>query len=125
MKAMGTPEMLEKYKRGPVGHMTVLPSGPMTICKSLVQWFTLSLVIGAFAGYCGTIGLGATVSGMDVFRLTFVPAVLGYGVSGVENSIWKGARWSTTGKYVFDGIVYALITAATFAWLWPSPVPAL
>jgi hypothetical protein len=37
----------------------------------------------------------------------------------VVNSIWKGQQWSTTVKEVFDGFVYAVLTAGTFSWLWP------
>ena len=39
MKETTTPEMIEKFKRGPVGHLTVLPSGPPAMGKNLVQWF--------------------------------------------------------------------------------------
>ena len=35
-------------------------------------------------------------------------------------SIWKGLRWSVTIKFVIDGIIYGLVTAATFAWMWPA-----
>ncbi len=35
-KAMGTPEMQEKFKRGPVGWLTVVPPGGFNIGKSLV-----------------------------------------------------------------------------------------
>ena len=27
--------------------------------------------------------------------------------------------WSTTLKNVFDGLLYALVTAGAFGWLWP------
>ncbi len=29
-------------------------------------------------------------------------------------------NWGTTGKFVFDGVVYGLVTAGTFGWLWPE-----
>lgn len=25
-----------------------------------------------------------------------------------------------TGKFLFDGVLYAAVTGATFAWLWPT-----
>ena len=28
--------------------------------------------------------------------------------------------WSTTLKSMFDGLVYAALTAGTFGWLWPK-----
>ena len=36
------------------------------------------------------------------------------------DSWWKGVSWSSTLKYVFDGVLYGLATAGTFAWLWPA-----
>jgi hypothetical protein len=37
----------------------------------------------------------------------------------LQGSIWAWRRWSTTLKGVFDGLVYALLTAGVFGWLWP------
>ena len=37
MKNMGSPEMVEKFKLGPVGFVTVVPNGPPAIGKSLAQ----------------------------------------------------------------------------------------
>ena len=56
-----------------------------------------------------------------VFRLTSVVAILGYGVSHIPDSIWKGHRWGVTFKFLLDGVVYGLATGLTFAWLWPRP----
>jgi hypothetical protein len=36
------------------------------------------------------------------------------------DSIWYGRKWSTTLKLMFDGLVYALVLAGTFGWLWPK-----
>src|SRR5205809_192263 len=48
-KNMSNPEFLEKMNKGPVLHMTVLPSGPPTMGGSLAQWFVYCLVVGVFA----------------------------------------------------------------------------
>src|SRR3974390_3701465 len=47
-KDMKSPEMIEKYKQGPVGMMTVVPSGPPAMPKFLGMWFVYCLVIGFF-----------------------------------------------------------------------------
>lgn len=120
MKEMGTPEMLAKLKQGPVGHLTVRPSGGFSIGPSLVQWFVLSLAIGASAGYVAGMVLGAGADTTTVFRLTSTAALLGYAFSSLQDSIWKGVPWGVTLKFMLDGLVYALTTGATFAWLWPS-----
>jgi hypothetical protein len=37
----------------------------------------------------------------------------------LQNSIWYRRSWGTTFKSMFDGLVYGLLTAGTFGWLWP------
>ena len=32
---------------------------------------------------------------------------------------WYRRAWTTTVKPTVDGLIYALLTAAAFAWLWP------
>ena len=56
----------------------------------------------------------------EVFRLTGTVAFLGYSVALLQQSIWWGKSWSSTGKSVFDGLIYALVTAGAFGWLWPA-----
>ena len=46
--------------------------------------------------------------------------MLGYALSHVMDSIWKGLAWSVAAKFFFDGLLYALVTGATFMWLWPD-----
>lgn len=120
MKEMGTPEMQAKLNLGPVGNMNLLPSGPFNMGKSLGQWFLLSLAISACSAYVAGLGFGAGADTMLIFRVTSAAALLGHGVASATDSIWKGVRWSVTVKFLFDGLVYALVTGGTFAWLWPA-----
>lgn len=120
MKEMGTPEHLGKMQEGPVGFLTLLPNGPPAIGKSLVQWFLHSLLIGVFVAYVARMGVADGADFARVFRVTTACAFLGYGLGVVPESIWKGASWTTTAKFLFDGLLYALATGATFGWLWPA-----
>ena len=52
-------------------------------------------------------------------RVVGTAAFLAYGLGLVVNGIWKGQMWSNTIKEIFDGLVYSLLTAGTFGWLWP------
>ena len=122
IKDMGTPEMIEKCNKGPVGIMTVTVSGPPGMGKNLVMWFIYSVVVGIFVGYIAGLGLDRGAAPMAVFRMTADAAILAYGVSAIVDSIWKWQKWGTTIKFVFDGVLYGLATAATFAWLWPDAV---
>jgi hypothetical protein len=120
MKEMGTPEMIAKMNQGPVGHLTVVPNGPWAMGKALTQWFVLSLVISTCAAYLAGMVLGPGADATTVFRLTSTAALLGYALSHVQDSIWKGLSWGITAKFTFDGLLYALATGAAFAWLWPE-----
>jgi len=120
LKDMGSPEMVEKFKRGPVGLLTMLPSGPPTMTKSLVQWFVFCLVVGAFVAYVAGRTLGPGAGYLPVFRVAGTVAFLGYAGAQVVNSIWGGMPWSNTAKNTVDGLVYGLLTAGVFGWLWPE-----
>jgi hypothetical protein len=54
-----------------------------------------------------------------VFRVVGTSAFLAYGLGNLSNAIWKGQPWSMTLKEAFDGLIFALLTAGTFGWLWP------
>lgn len=120
MKDMSSPEMLEKYRSGPVGTLLVRPNGPPAIGKSLIQWFLFSLLVGLFAGYVGRVSLAPGATYLSVFRITGCVAVAGYAFGYIQDSIWRGVPWKTCLKYLFDSIIYALGTAAIFASLWPA-----
>ncbi len=53
------------------------------------------------------------------YRVTGTAAFLAYGLGHLSDGIWKGQTWGATLKEVIDGLVYGLLTAGTFGWLWP------
>lgn len=120
MKEMSSPEMIEKMNKGPVGSMTIRPNGPIAMGKSLMQWFVYSVVISLFVAYICAMTLGPGTDTMRVFRVAGTVAVLAYAVGNVSDSIWKSVSWGITARFILDGIVYGLVTAGTFGWLWPG-----
>lgn len=118
-KDMNSPEYVDKLKRGPVGLVTIMPSGPINMGKHLGLWFAFCLAISFMTAYLTgrTVPVGATY--LAVFRVAGTAAFLGYAASHLSDSIWKGQLWSTTIKHVFDGLIYACLTAGTFGWQWP------
>ena len=118
-KDMKSPETLEKYKQGPVGTMTILASAPPNMSKYLGGWFLYCLVIAFFAAYIAGRTLAPDTHYLQVFRVVGASSFMAYGLSQFANSIWKGQPWSNTIKEVVDGLVYALLTAGCFGWLWP------
>ncbi|HKV61185.1 MAG TPA: hypothetical protein VJO16_04680 [Candidatus Acidoferrum sp.] len=118
-KDMNTPAIQEKYKQGPVGFLTIYPSAPPAMGKFLGLWFAYCLLIGLFVAYL----TGRTVAPGShypaVFRVAGSVAFMSYGLGPLVNGIWKGIPWSMAIKESFDGLIYALLTAGTFGWLWP------
>jgi hypothetical protein len=119
-KDMKSPEMIEKYKQGPVGTITVFPTGPPVMGKFLGLWFGYCLIIGFFVAYLAWHTLAVGTNHLVVFRVVGTAAFLAYGLGQLSNGIWKGELWSTTLKEALDGLIYGLLTAGTFGWLWPK-----
>ena len=114
-----TPEFAEKMRKGPVMVFTVLPNGPVSMGRNLVQWFFYSLVVGLFAGYVASRALPMGAEYLQVFRFVGTVAFVGYALALWQMSIWYGRGLGLTVKSTVDGLIYALLTAGTFGWLWP------
>ncbi len=116
---MRSPAFAEKLKKGPVMILTVFPNGMMSMTKSLTLWFLYAVVIGVFAGYVAGRALPTGSPYLQVFRFAGVTAFLGYSAALWQMSIWYRRSWTITIKSTIDGLLYALLTAGTFGWLWP------
>ena len=89
-KEMKSAPVIEKMKRGPVGLLTVLPSGPPAMGKNLVQWVLYCVVISIFAAYLSGRTLAPGTPFLQVFRIVGITALLGYGAAHAQESIWNG-----------------------------------
>ena len=118
-KDMKSPETIEKFKQGPVGMMTIFPSGPPALPKFLGLWFVYCLIVGFFAAYLTGRTLPPGARYLAVHRVAGCAAFMAYGLSQLSNSIWKGQPWSVTIKELIDGLIYGSLTGGTFGWLWP------
>ena len=116
---MRSPEFLEKMKKGPVMMLTVMPNGQMSMGRNLGLWFLYLLAVSLFAAYVAGRVLPAGAQYLQVFRFAGTAAFLGYAVALWQMSIWYRRAWSTTIKATVDGLIYAMLTAGTFGWLWP------
>lgn len=118
-EGMKSTDYQDKVQKGPVVVMTVMPNGMMAMGKTFVQWFGYLVVVSLFSAYVAGRALAPAAPFAQVLRFTGVAAFLSYSVALWPMSIWYRRSWSLTIKATVDGLVYALITGATFAWLWP------
>ena len=119
-EAMKDPAWLAKYERGPVATLTFMPAGKPSMTRELIQWFIYSLVVSIFAAYIAGRALSPGDDYLDVFRFAGATAFAGYALAGWQETIWYKRKVSTSLKNTFDGLVYALVTAGVFGWLWPA-----
>ena len=119
MKDMEKPEMKQKYVEGPVVVMNLMRPGLPKMSNYLIQWFVFIVVISFFIAYIAAHTIPSGARYLAVFRVVGAIGFLAYGAGQIPDSIWMGKPWKVTWKNVLDGLVYGLVTAGTFGWLWP------
>lgn len=118
-KEMRSPEFARKLKEGPVMMLTVRPNGMASMGRMLLFWFIYSVVVGVFAAYVAGHALPVGAQYLQVFRFVGVTSFIGYSLALWQMSIWYWRSLGTTVRTTIDGLIYALLMAATFGWLWP------
>jgi len=114
------PKVKKKFEDGPAGFITIVPKGIPRMGKGLGLTFIFYLIIGIFIAYLTSRTLTSGAPYLAVFRISGAVAWLAYGTGVVQDAIWFGRPWSSVFKHLFDALIYALLTAGTFGWLWPD-----
>ncbi len=118
MEAMNSDEYKAKVSEGPVIFFTALRSEDMSsMGTQLTQWFGYCVFASAVAAYVAGFALAGGADYMGVFRITSVVAFCCYAMAHPQRSIWYKQKWGTTGRNMFDGLVYSLLTGGIFGWL--------
>ena len=119
MKEMQDESMQERFRSGPVGMLTVMPNGLPKMGSLVLQQIIYFLIGSVLIAYCATLALEPGASYMTVFRFVALVGFLTFGWAVIPFAIWFGHLWSMTAKYLLDALIYGLLVAGTFAWLWP------
>jgi hypothetical protein len=119
MAGMKDPAFVAKMSKGPLVFMTAAPGMAPAMGKNLAQWFVYIIVVNCFAGCFAARVLSIGSSYDAVFCFIGATAFMGYAMALPQHSIWYRRNWLTTAKSMFDGLVYASLTAGVFGWLWP------
>jgi hypothetical protein len=118
-KARQSEDWQKKFREGPMFMMTVYRSGTMAMGRQLSQWFVYCLVISLLVAYVGSRTLAPGTAYLHVFQVLGTVAILAYGGSAASGAIWFGHGWGRAARDILDGVIYGLITAGMFGWLWP------
>lgn len=114
---LNSPAFIEKRQRGPVVVFTVM--GEISMGRNLGLWFVYLLVVIGLSALAAGVALPPGTDSHRVFHLIALTSFLGFALALWQNSIWWSRSWVTTLKSTVDGLIYALITAGVFVWLWP------
>ena len=110
----------ERLGAGPVGILRVRdPQSVLDMKPAMAKSFLLHVVVGIFVAYLAAGTLQSGASHLSVFRVTGTAAFMAYGFIGFQESIWFGLPGKVAFKHALDGLVYALLAAGIFGWLWP------
>ena len=119
-REMGKPEVIAKFKEGPVGQLVLWPLGPPNMGRPLGLWFALNVVIAILAGYlaCRTLAAGSSFG--QIVRVVGIVTFAAYATGPLQAAIWMGKPWRSVAKEVgLDALMYAAVSACVFGWLWP------
>jgi hypothetical protein len=118
-KEMATPEFVARLAQGPVGIAFVRPTGRSPMGPSLGLMVIYHLVISVMVAYVAGRALAPGVEYLRVFQIAGATALLGYAGSGIPFAIWYRPPARYVINQLIDGVVWALLTAGSFGWLWP------
>jgi hypothetical protein len=109
-----------RFTDGPVALVWLKAPGLPKMGGTLAGWFLFNLVLAFFLAYLAAHTLPPGAHYLQVFRVVGTAAFLAHSAGTVPNSIWMGKPWGMTLKEILDGLIYALLTAGAFGWLWPK-----
>ncbi len=118
-KQMASPAYQEKVKTRCRGMLVLWPTPPnmgKQILLTLAYFFVAAFLIGYIASIAFPPGENDK---LDVFALVFTAGLLCHALSPFPAVFWFRKHFAMD---VLDGVVYALVTAAVFTWLWPAAV---
>ena len=119
-KDMQSPAMQKKFVDGPLAMIVVRPSGMPKMGGHLAKWFGLNLVVATVAAHLAC--CAAVMDAHRVFHIVAVTTFIAYSAGSVSDGIWMGRPWKAVSKDLLDALIFALVSAAIFAWMWPPSV---
>ncbi|NND70634.1 MAG: hypothetical protein HKN43_03560 [Rhodothermales bacterium] len=118
--SMKDPDYIKRAEKGPVALVHVIDNGVGPKPQQLGIYFVELLIISLFVAYISGMAFGPGTDYLQIFQIAGSVAVIAHIGALIGNSVWWGFTWSSTFKHMFDGVIYGLVTAGIFGWLWPG-----
>lgn len=116
MKEMNTPEFKQKMETRCRGMLILWPAPP-NMGKAIGLTLAFFLLAAFLIGYLAVTAFGGPVEDkMDLFAVVFTAGLLVHCLGPFPHAFWFRRK---VAMEIVDGVVYALITAGIFTWLWP------
>lgn len=119
-EAMKDPAVVKKIEDGPVGYLTMIPSGVTNMGGMMAKSFLYYVIVAGGVAYLASRTLDPGAEYLSVFRVAGTTAWFAFGFGVIPDSIWFGRPWSSTVKHLLDTLLYALLVGGVFGWLWPE-----
>lgn len=105
----------KKWEAGPCGILTIYPK--VNMGKNLGLTFVYFLIINFCLAYLATLALKPGADFMAVFRFVTTAGLLTFLAAIVQHAIWFHNRIV---GHIIESLVYAAISGAIFAAMWPK-----
>jgi hypothetical protein len=115
---MNSPEFQARVKAGPNLSMIVRPNEMPSMGAMLGQWFGYCLAVSVFTAYITGRALPQGAEYLRVFQIAGAAAFTGYVLALWQAYIWFAKPLRYMIMATIDGLIYALLTAGVFGWLW-------
>jgi hypothetical protein len=109
-------ESFQKKMKSRSGMLVIWPS-PTNMGKAIIQTLVSYLVVAFVIGYLASISLSKGAEFMKVMQFTMTAGLLAHIAAKFPFVFWFRRRIIMD---VLDGVIFALITGAIFAALWPK-----
>jgi hypothetical protein len=115
----GKPAALQRFAEGPSGWLSVVPPGPINMGRNLGLSLLMNLFVSVFAAYIAAHALGVAPNYRGVFRIVGSIGFLAYAIGPIYEAIWFWKPARSLAYTAVDALLYGLVMAGTFGWLWP------
>lgn len=132
-KECHSPEGQAKWKAAPAGELRIWKDASMA--KNMIGTYIVFLIASLLTAYVAWhIHSGFTGHNVaspmhgefaDRFQIVGTIGILTYCFSFIPNMIWFQAGKRAMINCIIDGLLYGIVTGATFSWLWPAAEKAL